>query len=169
MTTHTIAFALEEDCLAVHNPTGSSTHITTLRDRMNLTTFGTNDSLVGIWVTLIGDKTKDEPLTVWAPFKIEPTVLTIPFTTVCYLRNLLGLQINHLQFDTIFDEGQLLAVRTVFGTLTLHLREVGLTIQLQFGQFRENAFLLNQCSIGKVQVFVSYDAGCIELPVAISF
>ena len=136
---------------------------------MNLAAFSTYDALVGIWVTLVGNVAYHKPLTVRTPFIVESSVLAIPLAAVCYLRHLLGLQVHHLKFDAVLYEGQLLAVRTVFGTLPFHLRKVGLAIQFQLRQFWEDAFLLNKCGISKIQVFIPYYAGSIELPVTIAF
>ena len=135
---------------------------------MDLATLGTHDALVGIGVALVGYIAQHEPLAIGTPFIVEATVLTEPLTAIGDLRHLLGLQVDHLQFDAVLDECQLCAVGAILRILALYLREVELTIELQGWQFGEHALFFNQRGIGKVEVFLAHDAGRIELPVAIA-
>ena len=169
MTAHAIALALEQDGFAVHHPAGIFAHIATLGDGMNLSTFSTDDTLVGVWVALVGYVTQHEPLAVRTPLKVESSVLVIPIAAVGHLCHLLGLQVHHLQFDTVFYKCQFLAIRTVFGIATLHLGEINLPFQFQCGQLWEYTFFLYQRRVGKVQILIPYDAGGVELPVAVAF
>ena len=121
MAAHAVALALEEDGLTIHHPSGTLAHVAALRDRMNLTTFSADDALIRVWVTTIGDIAQYEPLAVGAPFEVETSVLIIPLAAISHLRHVHGLQIDHLQFDTVFDEGYLLAVGTIFRRATLYL------------------------------------------------
>ena len=169
MTAHAIALTLEEDGLTVHHPTGALTHVGALRDGMNLAALSADDALISIRIATIGNITQHEPLAIGTPLEVEATVLTIPLAAIRHLRDLLGLQIDHHQFDAILDKGYLLAIGTIFGRAALYLREVDLVIQqIEGRQFWEHAFFLDQCGVGKVQVFLPDDAGRVELPVAVT-
>ena len=169
MATHTIALTLEQDGLTVHHPAWTPAHIAALCDGVNLTTFSTDDTLVCIRVAFVGYVAQNEPLTVWTPLKVESSVLIIPLAAVGHLCYLLGLQVYHLQFDTVFYKCQFLTIGTVFGIAALHLREINLSFQIQSGQFWEHTFFLYQRRVGKVQILIPYDAGGVELPVAVAF
>ena len=169
MAAHAVALALEEDGLTIHHPSGTLAHVAALRDRMNLATLSADDALIRVWVTTIGDIAQYEPLAVGTPFEVETSVLIIPLAAISHLRHFHRLQIDHLQFDAILDEGYLLAVGTIFRRATLYLREVDLAIQqIEGRQFWEHALFLDECGVGEVQVFLPDDAGRVELPVAVT-
>ena len=135
---------------------------------MNLTAISTYDTLISIWVTTIGDIAQYKPLSVRTPLIVELTALAIPLAAVSNLSHLLGLQINHLQLDTILDKRQFLAIRAVLRTASFNLREVYLPFKFQRRQFWEYTLFLYQSSVGEVQVIIPHDAGSVELPVAVT-
>ena len=168
VASHAVAFALEEDGLAVHHPSGVPAHVSALRDGVYLSALGTHDALVLIGIAAVGDVAQDEPLAVGAPLVAESAVLAVPLATVRNLGHLLRLQVHHLQLRSVLDEGQLLAVGAVLGLAALHLGEVNPSLQLEGGQLGEDALLLDEGGVGEVQVVVAHDAGLEELPVAVS-
>ena len=157
MATHAVAFAFEEDGLAVHHPSWIAAHIAAFGDGVDWTALGTDNALVGIGVASVGDVANDEPLAVGAPCIVEASALRVPCGTVGDFGNLFGCQVDGLELRAVFDEGDAFAVRAEGGIVPLRF----------FG--RQEQFFLYKGGIGKVRVVFAYDACDAELPVAVAF
>ena len=156
MAAHTITVAAEHDGFALHHPAGTLADVGAAGDVGDGTTVGRHDTDIGIGVALVADELEGKPLAVGRPAVVKAAVGLIPGRAVGHLGHLLGLEVKHLEIDTVLDKGEFLAIGRQAGIHALN------------GGRGQQDFFLDEGGVGEVGVFLALNGGKDKFPVAVA-